>query len=141
MPLAARPTRRPIAVGVALLAVALVGVVVVVLVRGGDPEPDSRYEGAHDGVCSARATAAAGDAPAARRTFANDAHAPLHRLADDAATAGDRASAARLLEAMESVEDALDEPAPQLAGALDALASATASAIEGAEGRAPEPCR
>ncbi|MDQ6728619.1 MAG: hypothetical protein M3066_21030 [Actinomycetota bacterium] len=75
---------------------------------------------AEAGLCAARASAAT-DPVAARATFYNRAHTPLHsgaRALEDV----DRAQAATLLEAMQKVESGLDSPTPSLPDDLAHLA-------------------
>ncbi len=76
-------------------------------------------------LCAAEALVADGDVAAADRRFLNDAHEPLHELADEL-TETDRAAAARLLQAKEAVEAGLaDEPPPDdLRARFDALLTA-----------------
>lgn len=113
--------RRP---GLARLALALalaLGLVVAVAgagcggddgpptsVKVGDEEvPATRLADALQGVCVARAQAAAGDVEAAERTFLDRSHDTLHVLAL-ALEAVDRAKAGELLLAKQLVESDLE---------------------------------
>lgn len=61
-------------------------------------------------LCEAREQALGGNQPAARATFFDRSHDPMHTLAR-ALEDVDRADAARLLEAKEQVEGDFDDPA------------------------------
>ena len=80
-------------------------------------------------LCRARDNAAT-DTGDSRRIFLDEAHAPLHVLADEVATT-DRAAAADLLEAKQAVEADLEEEAivtGELERDLEALIDATIAA-------------
>ncbi|HWC12645.1 MAG TPA: hypothetical protein VG455_15660, partial [Acidimicrobiales bacterium] len=87
------------------------------------------YGAAFDGLCTARRSAGT-DVNAARSTFYDRSHDPLHSLAQDLQPV-DRALAARLLEAKEAVESGLraHRPAPSLGPDLDALLEVTGQAL------------
>jgi hypothetical protein len=87
-------------------------------------------------VCRVAQLARAGDPAGAHRVLINDAHGPLHALAEEAAESGDRAVAARLLEAKEAIESA---PEGATANNADALVAATVAAARAA-GRPAEGC-
>lgn len=80
-------------------------------------------------VCRVAELARAGKPGEARRVFTNDVHGPLHTLAQEAADNGDRAAAARLLEAKELIES---EPEGPTAAHADALEKATVAAADAA---------
>ena len=86
------------------------------------------YATAARGLCDAVAEAAGGDAAAARAAFFDGAHQPLHELAAETAER-DRAVAARLLEAKQAVEAALDDTNGDLERAFDQLVAATTDAL------------
>ena len=96
---------------------------------------DTTWDATYRGVCATAEAAAADRTDAARRAFANEAHAGLHRLAaelqDDDAT---RAEAADLLRAKQAVESDLDGPTTA------ALLDATRTAIKQATGDDPGTC-
>lgn len=87
------------------------------------------YEAAFHGLCRARASAGT-DVNAARSTFYDRSHDPLHSLARDLQPI-DRVLAARLLEAKEAVESDLraDRPPPSLGPDLDRLVEVTGQAL------------
>ena len=97
----------------------------------------TRFGDLYADVCASAAAAKAGDRDAAERKFVDDAHGPLHQLAA-AAEARDRASAARLLEAKQRVEAAVETKAPDLE--LEDLVSTTRRAVEAADRRDPGAC-
>ncbi len=88
---------------------------------------------AFQGLCDARTLAEAGDAQGAADTFLSRSHAELHTIADRL-SASDRDAAARLLEAKQRVEVAIDNPAtasPEIvAGQISALEAEVAVAAE-----------
>jgi hypothetical protein len=92
-------------------------------------------------VCGAAALARSGDATAARTTFLDRAHQGVHELAA-ATTPHDRPAAGRMLERKEQVEADLSTSAPAatLAGDLDRLADAVATAIAASGGAHPGTC-
>ena len=108
--------------------------VAVRLVSAGGDRPDRDRTVAV--VCRVASLAGDGDAGAAQHVFINEAHEPLHALAQAAADGGDRRAAARLLEAKEVVESATNGPT---AADADALVTATVAATRAA-GRSPEGC-
>ena len=133
---------RPLVAGVAVLAaLSSVGC------GGDDPAREARppapspsaptttaqsagaYGAAFGGLCAARASAAT-DVNAARSTFYDRSHDPLHTLARDLEPV-DRVLVARLLEAKEAVESDLrgERPAPSLGPDLDRLLEVTAQAL------------
>lgn len=101
------------------------------------PSPGSDETGAGEGLgdvldplCRARDRATA-DADEARRIFLDEAHGPLHVLADEVA-ARDRAAAADLLETKQAVESRLEDlPLDEalLARDLESLIEATVHAL------------
>ncbi|MGH9152451.1 MAG: hypothetical protein ACRD03_08660 [Acidimicrobiales bacterium] len=97
-----------------------------------------RYGGLYQGLCESRAEAT--DPDAARRTFFDHVHRPLHELASEAAAA-DRGAASRLLEAKEAVERGLAGEPATLAADLDRLLDATGGAIRATGGPTPKPCK
>jgi hypothetical protein len=121
---------------------------VVVLVSaaacGGDGPPPSAdagagpYDALYGGLCQARAQAT--QPGVARETFFDRVHQPLHELAADAA-GGDRAAAARLLEAKEALERDFAADPGVVPADLDRLLEVTRQAIAGAGRPAPEPCQ
>jgi len=127
-------TRRPrplIVVVSALVLLVVSGVLALITDDGGD-EQDATVAA----VCRVAQLTRAGDPTGAHRVLINDAHGPLHTLAEEAAEDGDRAAAARLLEAKEAVESA---PEGATATDADALVTATAAAAKAA-GRPAEGC-
>ena len=97
---------------------------------------DSPEQGAVDdaaaGVCRSLAAAEAGDEEEAKDVFDDDAHVPLHDLAD---AIDDRAAKADLLEAKSRVERG-----DYSASAFAALDQAVGDAAEAADLTRPEPC-
>jgi hypothetical protein len=86
-------------------------------------------QGVVDALCDAK-DAAGRDPEEARMVFFDRAHDPLHDIAA-AAEEVDRSSAARLLEAKQTVEADLDGMAgPELASDLGALVAATRDALK-----------
>ncbi|MGE0309619.1 MAG: hypothetical protein AB7Q27_28105 [Acidimicrobiia bacterium] len=67
--------------------------------------------------------------PSARRIFHDQAHQPLHELAERA-TGQDRSVAARLLEAKQQVESIVDAPDADLEPSLAMLLEAVEAALE-----------
>ncbi|MGH9014001.1 MAG: hypothetical protein ACRDZ1_08725 [Acidimicrobiia bacterium] len=129
-----------------VLAVGGVGVVVGLVASvawlGGDPSPahdGGRWAATVEGLCTAARAAQNGDADEARRVFLDEAHDPLHRLADQTAEQ-DRAPAARLLEAKERVEADLEGSQSSLERDLERLAEATRVAIRAAGDPVPARC-
>lgn len=122
--------------GRALVACALilVGIGVFAFTRSGD---DSMAPPVLLAVCDVAALAGAGDQKAAQAAFFDQAHEPLHELATAAADSGDRAAAARLLEAKNVVESA--EPGPTHAAA-EYLVNATRVALTAVDSPSPPPC-
>ena len=101
----------------------------------GDGDPTAatgRYGRIHTDVCAAAQFAADGDDQRAKAAF-DDAHFGLHALVQ-AVEQEDRATAARLLEAIERQES---QPS---ADALDALTERVAESIERTGGTAPDTC-
>lgn len=123
------------------LVVAVVGVVLVAVIatRPGSPRAVSAHERAYRDTCGSVADAEAGDPDGAARRFADRVHGPLHTLAAAAADV-DRATAARLLEAKGTAEDAVDPPGAGTSPALTALAAAVRDAVTAVEGSDPGPC-
>lgn len=124
--------RSLVSVAVALLTVGAAGC-------GGRPSSsEDPYRSAMAALCEALRAAQDGDGDLARQAFYDTAHRPLHDLAAET-TDIDRTLAARLLEAKESVESALDtdgavssDPFATLIAAADAALTAT--------GHDPVPC-
>ena len=87
----------------------------------------SGLAGAADGLCAAMA--ALPDTAAAKRDFVNQAHDALHALAADSRL--ERALSARVLEAMDRVEQDFDTAAaePILGADLSSLRAAAADAL------------
>ena len=114
----------------------LVGIVLLALAACGAGESRSVEQGAADdaaaGVCQALRAADAGKEDEAEKAFDDDAHGPLHDLAD---VVEDRAAKADLLEAKSRVERG-----DQSAAAFAALAEAVGDAAEAADLERPEPC-
>lgn len=131
---------RPPLVAAGVVVVVVVAVVAVLALSREAPAPSSAYGRLSDALCSVKAQADAGEVAAARRTFFDSAHEPLHALASEAALR-DRRAAARLLEAKEAVERGFAGPPPALAGHLDGLVGASRSAIVATGAVAPGPCR
>lgn len=119
-------------VAVASLGAGLLVVVgAVALLRSPDTAPDeSTTDGVGDiipALCRARGV----PVEQARAAFLDEAHAPLHVLADDVA-ARDRGAAADLLETKQAVESRLEEEPVDpglLERDLDALIDAAAEAL------------
>lgn len=88
-------------------------------------------------VCEVVAVAGRGDAAGAKAVFLDTAHEPLHDLARERSTAGDRANAGALLEAKAVVEAA--DIGPSVASA-EALLDATRRALIAADRPGPPPC-
>ncbi len=99
---------------------------------------DDPYSPAAAGLCEATAETQAGNGDEARRLFYDIVHQPLHDLAAEIAQV-DRTLAARLLEAKESVEFALDNDRAALAESFQVLVGA-ADAAMAATGHNPVPC-
>jgi hypothetical protein len=110
-------TRSTLLAGIALLFLAGCG-------SGGD-DP---YLAAGSGLCEAAMKAEIGDAAGAETVFYDTVHQPLHDLAAEVSEAN-RAVAARLLEAKEAVESALDTGQPDTADAWQTLVVATDEAL------------
>lgn len=94
----------------AALALVVVGVVLTSCGDGGgvvNPEGSAPDAGA---LCTSLQAAKAGDGDRARAAFMDDAHEPLHELARELESI-DRAEAARLLEAKQRVESAIERDA------------------------------
>ncbi len=117
-----------------VLAVALTG-----CGDDGSSSPASRWTRAVAGLCAAADEARAGDVDDARATVFDQSHDDLHELADEAA-GDDRAAAADLLEAKESVEADLEDPSASLADHLDTLVDATRVAIRATGAPVPAGC-
>lgn len=109
------------------IALALVGVLAAWLLRGGDDGRDRDTTVA--AVCRVASIAEAGDADEARRVFTNEAHEPIHELARQAGEVGERAAAARLLEAKEVIESAEVGPSGDVANELVDATVAAATAV------------
>lgn len=141
------PSRRPAGVLLAVVLVAIGGAVALAAAlrrddspaRAPDSSPAATFRAARDGVCSAAAGARGGDVTAARDTFFDRSHQPLHDLAA-AAQRTDRAVAGRLLEAKAAVEAGLEDAKSSLPADLDALATATGRAMGTVGGVDPGPC-
>jgi hypothetical protein len=129
--------------GVVSVVAAALALTISACGRDGDGERATRSPSAWSatiaGLCAAAGEAGAGDADAARRTFFDESHDPLHRLADEA-TERDRVVAAVLLEAKEKVEAGFDAGSPSLAGDLATLADAARAAVRVIEKPVPPPC-
>ncbi len=100
---------------------------------GANRVSDEQLQDAYAELCRTRALAAT-DLPAARNLFFGRVHSPLHAIAQ-AAEEADRPAAARMLEAKNDVEQALNEhaPATHIAPALDRLLTSTAEALRSVE--------
>ena len=98
----------------------------------------SPYGPVYQWLCQTRAQAA--QPVAARDTFLDLIHQPLHELAADAART-DRAAAARLLEAKQALERDLAGDTSALRADLDRLLDATRRAAAAAGRPAPDPCK
>lgn len=129
---------RGVGGGVALVAL------VLALPACGDsagPEPQSRevaWAAAYQGLCEATATAQTGDIAAANGIFLAKSHVALHDLAS-AGSEGERAAAARLLEAKADVEESLALSSLSSADALAELQRRTAELISAvATGPSPD---
>lgn len=125
-------TRRPrplVVVASALILLVVAGALALVT---GDDGGDAQ-DPAVAAVCRVAELASAGDPVEAHRVLLNDAHGPLHTLAEEAADDGDRAAAARLLEAKEAIESA---PEGATETNADALVAATVAATRAAGGPA-----
>lgn len=103
---------------------------------GGDSSP---WSATVAGLCAAADQARAGETTDARRTFLDESHDALHRLADDA-TERDRAAAAALLEAKEQVEAGFEAESPTLPVDLETLVEATRAAVRVTGDPVPRPC-
>lgn len=117
----------------------LAGVVVVLTVAacsGGSDTADP-YSLALSGLCEVSTAAESGDIAGAEELFYDIVHRPLHDLAAET-TEADRAVAARLLEAKEAVESAIDTQS-DLIDAVRTLIAATGEALA-ATGHDPLPC-
>lgn len=90
------------------------------------------------GLCEAAGAADRSDFGQAEETFYDTVHQPLHDLAAAVAQV-DRAIAAVLLEAKESVESGFDNDDPGLAGSLQRLVAATDDALR-STGHRGVPC-
>ena len=99
---------------------------------GDDAGRSGRFAGVHTEVCRALEAAEGGDLADARRTF-DDVHVGLHDLAA-AAGEDDRTASARLLEAKQEVEAALD------VRSLRRLVAPVAEAVRVTGGTAPDTC-
>ena len=84
---------------------------------------------AYGPLCEALRYARRGDLPSARQIFHDQAHQPLHELAERA-TEQDRSVAARLLEAKQRVEFIVDAPGADLEPSLAMLLEAIEAALE-----------
>ena len=121
----------------------LAGIALAVALTGcgddGSSAPASRWARAVAGLCAAARHARAGDVDDARTTFFDQSHDDLHQLADE--TAGDdRAAAANLLEAKETVEADLEDSSGSLADDLDILVETTRAAIRATGAPVPAGC-
>lgn len=104
----------------------------------GPSDAEAAYGEMVASLCEARDAAAAQDVATARTIFLDDVHAGLHDLAER--LSDDRAVAARLLEAKQAVEAALEDEeigsedvpasAEQLAGDLDELTAAVVGGLD-----------
>jgi hypothetical protein len=114
----------------------LLAAVFLAVAACGTSEADSPEQTAADeagaGVCRALEATEGGDEDKAKAVFDDDAHVPLHDLAD---AVGDRAVKADLLEAKSRVERG-----DYSASALAALERAVGDAAEAADLSRPEPC-
>jgi len=105
----------------------------------GHDDGASQWSSTVAGLCTAAEQAAAGDAGDARRTFLDESHDALHRLADEV-TELDRALATGLLEAKERVEAGLEAGSPSLPADLDGLVDATRAAVRITDDPVPSAC-
>jgi hypothetical protein len=105
--------------------------------NGSDPSP---WSATVAGLCAAADQARTGDTADARRTFFDQSHDALHRLADDV-TQRDRAVAAALLEAKERVEAGLEAGSPTLPADFEALVAASRVAVRATGDPVPPPCQ
>ena len=127
----ARPRTRPWPAGALLLLVIALGAALAAVAAEDDSvaEPDAGL----DAICRVASLAGAGDTDGARTAFINDAHQPVHELALAADAAGNRAAAARLLEAKQVIESADRGPTTEEANTLvAATVEAARSAGRGA---------
>ena len=121
---------------VALVSVATLALVTACGGNGGDSSP---WSSTVAGLCTAADQAGTGDTTDARRTFFDESHDALHRLAEETSER-DRAVAAALLEAKEQVEAGLEAGSPTLAADLDTLVEATRTAVRVGDDTVPPPC-
>ena len=133
-----RPFRPVWLVIALLLALTLGGGAFVLNSVKGEGEGDP-YHRAHAAVCTARQSAARGDRIGARDRFFAEAHQQLHELAATTART-DRPAAARLLEAKEAVETALEHASPTIPQDLGRLADTMRAALTATGREAPAPC-
>lgn len=124
--------RRLLLAGAGVAVVFVAAVAVFGEGSGGPPSPSVATPSApgqvHDRLCAALTAAATGDLDAARATFQDRVHGPLHDLASAAAET-DRATSARLLEAKQRVEASLAASGDSLAAGLAALAPTVRAAL------------
>lgn len=106
---------------------------------GGERPSADPYLSAGSGLCDASAAADVGELELARQGFYDTAHQPLHQLAVEVADV-DRALAARLLEAKESVESGLDSGGSELADSFLTLLGAVDDSLR-ATGHSPIACQ
>ena len=100
----------------------------LLVVAGCGSGVDDPYLAAGTGLCEAAMKAEGGDAAGAGTVFYDTVHQPLHDLAAEVSEV-DRAVPARLLEAKEAVESALDTAQPDPADAWQTLLAATDEAL------------
>ena len=136
--------RRPLGLLLGgVFAIVVVAAVIGAIAGEGDGGSEATsgpsFAAARDGLCQAGEAASDGDAAQARAAFFDRSHQPLHELAA-VAQEGDRAAAARLLEAKQRVESGLEKASSTLADDLDTLAVVTGKAMAVAGGRDPGPC-
>jgi hypothetical protein len=103
----------------------------IALLRSPDAAPDESATDGAGNIIPALCRARGAPVDQARATFLDEAHAPLHVLADDVASR-DRGAAADLLEAKQAVESRLEEETADpalLQRDLDALIAAASGAL------------
>lgn len=100
---------------------------------------DSSWAGAVSGLCTAAEQVRSGDVDTAEATFFDEAHDDLHDLGAEAADR-DRAAAADLLRAKETVESDFASSSTMLADDLDALVTATRAAARATGDPVPREC-
>lgn len=116
----------------------VVAVIVSIAGCGGGSTSVDPYRLAASALCDAAARAKEGDLLGAEEVFYDSSHQRLHDLAAEVSNT-DRAVAARLLEAKETVESGLGGDGSELGDAFDSLVVATDEALAATE-HDPMPC-